>query len=236
MPRRLVPAIFSVAILVGVAAPPVVAQQADPILTALNGLPGQRMEVCLVSGATKTEIVSSIRYGRFSTEDVVPAGTYTVQGRAYATGTCKGKLLASTTALLEADANYTVVFWKPASSIRAKLFRNDAVLPAGAESTLVLRHMAKAEPIDAWVWLHARPAALDPTFKDLPKGTSSSAVALRDGQVFLEAYLVYQKRARKYELWQDADSGYAYQAYLIGTSPTSFRLLWTRQAGVPAAP
>jgi hypothetical protein len=222
------------AIMLAAAPAPAIAQPADPSITALNGLPGLRLDICAVSGSTKLELASGLRYGRFSNADPLPQGTWTIQGRAAASGTCKGKLLASSTAFYEVGQQYTAVVWKPRSAVRVRRFQNDIGLPPETDATLTVRHVARVGDAAFWLWEQVTSAVHHdtPTFA-LVRGGASPIVRLREGQFLIEAFFVAKGKPRQEELWRYADPGFAHQAYLIGTEPANFRLVLARQLAVP---
>jgi hypothetical protein len=234
MSRRLVAIIGCVALMLTAAVSPVAAQPPDPMLTALNGLPGTRLDICAVSGTTKLELASGLRYGRFSQVDPLPPGTWTIQGRVASTGTCRGRILASASAEYEAASHYTTVVWKPRRAIRVRRFENDPQIPAGADASLAVRHVARVGDVNVWLWQQVRIATEHdtPTF-ELARGASSPVVGLREGQFLIEAFFMSAGRPRQEELWRYADVGYAQQAYLIGTEPANFRLVLARQLVAP---
>jgi hypothetical protein len=211
------------------------AGQADATVSDLNAIPGTRIDICVVG---QGEVVSGLRYGRASEPGVVPAGTWTVQVRAAATGTCKGPKLLSKQVTLVGGTDYTFVYWKPTRSVALKVFENDLALPALTAVKLTMRHTAKAGPIDVWVWQKVviSPAdEYDPTFDDLSKGTQAELPSLDARLTLIEAFPASPEAAWSYEyayLALATDS--IYEAYFIGDAKATFRIVLLGKAAVYA--
>jgi hypothetical protein len=223
-------------LLLGSLAMPVAAQE-DAWVRFLNAVPDKRIDLCVVGVG---EVVSGLRFGRASDPQDAGPGNWTVQARVATKGTCKGAKLATRQVVIEPDANYSVVVWRPKDAVAIKVFKNDVALPEAGAVTLVMRHMARAGTIDAWVWKHVRPAADDyfvPTFDDLAKARSSSKVVLSEGQVLIEAFPSAKSAPWDYEfLWQYIFAGGAYEAYLIGTGRSNYQVVLLGQVGTPPGP
>ena len=199
-------------------------------LRHLNGLPGVRLDICLVG---QGETVSGLRYGRFATRPDVPAATYKVQARIAATGVCTGRRLLVRDVVLEAGKDYTLVYWKPSRAVGLSVFENDLSLLEADAAILTMRHTASAGRADIWVWKHARAAGLfDPTFDDLGKGGESPRLALDAGQVLIDAFPATERSSWTYRyFWTHFDAAMVYEAYLIGTEKKNHRIAVLGQAG-----
>lgn len=201
----------------------------------LNGVPGTKLDICVLGLG---ETVSNLRYGRVAYANGVPAGTHRMQVRVAATGKCTGRLLFAGDVTLEADKNYTLVYWRPARTVKIRQFENDVSLPSADVGSLTLRHTAKAGPIDAWVWQQVKAAAEDaPTFDDLGKGAGRAPVTLVERQALVEVFPASTTKAWSYEyVYWYAEASRTYQAYLIGTERKNYRLALLVQPGVAPLP
>lgn len=211
------------------------AGQADATVSDLNAIPGTRIDICLQG---QGEVVSGLRYGRASEPGAVPAGTWTVQVRAAATGTCKGPRLLSKQVTLEGGRDYTFVYWKPALSAALKVFENDLTLPTPEAVKLTMRHMAKAGPIDVWLWHHvgAQPTGyFDPTFDNIPRAQQAPTLLLEERQTMMEAFPAKETGLWSYEYyWTYFFAGGAYEAYFIGNARANFMIALLPKAGIYA--
>lgn len=212
------------------------AGQADATVSDLNAIPGTRLDICI---ASQGEVVSGLRYGRASQPGIVPAGTWTVQVRAAATGTCRGTKLLSRQVTLESGKDYTFVYWKPSRSVALKVFENDLALPGPDAVALRMRHMARTGPIDTWVWQKVLSPADEyaPTFDDLSKGMQTGLLSLDSRLTLIEAFPARSEAGWSYEYaYLALTTGSTYEAYFIGDAKANFMIILLGKAGVYAAP
>lgn len=234
MLRKMLLAVCSGALMAGLLAVPTSGEGVATVFD-LNGIPGTKLDICI---AGVGETVSNLPYGRVAYANDVPPGTYRMKVRVAAQGTCKGRLLYAGDVTLEADKNYTLVYWKPARTVKIRQFENDVSLPAADAASVTLRHTAKAGTIDAWVWQQVKAATEDgPTFDDLRKGGGRAPVILVERQTMIEVFPARKTKAWGYEyVYWYAEAGNAYQAYLIGTERRNYRVALLVQPGVPPVP
>jgi hypothetical protein len=230
MLRKMLLAASACALLLGTLVTPVAAQD-QATVRDLNGIPGTRIDICIVGAG---EIISNLPYGRATDPTVVPAGTWRIQVRVAAAGSCKGTKLLTKDVVYEAGKDLTFVYWRPNQAVAVKVFENDLALPTEDAVTLVMRHAAKAGPIDVWLWQHVKPAVgeFDPTFDDLAKGQQAPRLTLDERQTMLEAFPAGENAGWGYEYyWTYLYAGGAYEAYFLGNARGNYRLVVVGQAG-----
>jgi hypothetical protein len=223
-PRRpLILAAATAAIAVGVLAAPVSA--ADPRLALVNGIPGERVDVCFGN----REVASRVRYGDWFQRVVAP-GALVVRFRRAAPGTCQGRVLASQALTLGADDDRTVVGTRRQDKV--VWFVNDPVTVGPGAWLSFVRHAADVGPVVFTLSFDSpiSPDALPPTFT---KGDSDREQGTGQDSFWISATRPNQSEAmaEKHVLVVEGRRG---EVILVGDRSSNARFVIINRPTLPA--
>jgi Domain of unknown function (DUF4397) len=157
-------------------------------LNVLHGIPGAKVDVCVNGTEARSDFVYK---RRFSAK--LAAGTYNIQVRAAAAGSCTGAVILKANPVLKGGKNYTAVAGLTAKGTpKLFIFRNDLRKTMAGDARLTVRHTAAAPAVDVWVngspflhgvrngasWTGQVPKG-DYTVRVAPAGTTTTVIGPR---------------------------------------------------------
>jgi len=224
MLRKLMLAAVSASLILGVLAIPATAVDSTASALGINAIPGTKIDVC----ANGKVVVSGLRYSRAHRRKMIEPISQTWKIRKAAAVRCTGKRLAKFTYTFKADTKYTIVYWRPRSEVRVRVYVNAPNTLGPDEASMTFRHMARAGAIDVLAWqLVPAPTAnkTGPTVAGLRRGHFSPPIVVLERYTFASAFPV--KPTRRWSAEQAArnlDGGRAYQVVFMGTARKNMKL------------
>jgi hypothetical protein len=212
-------AVLAVAALAG----PVAAQD-EARVWHVQGIPGISIDVCVGS----EEVYSNVRYTRWR-HSMVPAGSKRIRAFLSDRRECRGRKIIDTNVLIEPGSHVTLVYSIVGRRPGIRTFSNEVSAPASDRAWLKLHHAAKAAPLDGWVLQTVKPAAdgHGPTVSGLRAGQSSVPLDVPERTMFVTVQPSDpDRRHPTLGVGFNVVGGRIYQALVLGTDKTNYRLLY----------
>lgn len=145
-----------------------------------QGLP---VDICLVSGASRTELFSAVEFGAFAPVPNLPGGRYDVEVRLASPGTCDGPVAIASSVFLAFNENATAFAHLNEQGIPTLTkFTNDVRPLAGGQTRIYARHAAAFGDVNVYLRSGKKTALIrdlenpDQEGANLPAGTWHVAI------------------------------------------------------------